>query len=123
MPAPVAGIHVLIASAIKAWMARTSPAMTQESDTSQPIPHYAAVRGVGAPHRMAALNTTAAKRAPIASLPRHRHAAELLPPRLHCKRRRLRSVEADMEKLVLLCLIIATIGALAETAPVRRQHD
>jgi hypothetical protein len=32
-------------------------------------------------------------------------------------------VEAHMEKLVLLCLIIATIGALAETAPARRQHD
>jgi len=28
-----------------------------------------------------------------------------------------------MEKLVLLCLIIATIGALAEMAPARRQHE
>jgi hypothetical protein len=32
-------------------------------------------------------------------------------------------VEAHMEKLVLLCLIIATISALAEMAPARRQHE
>jgi hypothetical protein len=32
-------------------------------------------------------------------------------------------VEAHMEKLVLLCLIIATIGVLAETAHARRQRD
>jgi len=30
MPALVAGIHVLIASAVEAWMAGTSPAMTEE---------------------------------------------------------------------------------------------
>jgi len=28
-----------------------------------------------------------------------------------------------MEKLVLFCLIIATISALAEIAPARRRHD
>jgi len=31
--------------------------------------------------------------------------------------RRLTSVEADMEKIVLLCLLIATIGVLAEKSP------
>jgi hypothetical protein len=29
----------------------------------------------------------------------------------------LGSVEADMEKIVLLCLLIATIGVLAEMSP------
>jgi hypothetical protein len=33
-----------------------------------------------------------------------------------------RSVEQHMEKVVLLCLIVATISALAEIAPAARRH-
>jgi len=36
---------------------------------------------------------------------------------------RLRLLETHMEKIVLLLLIVATIGALAELAPAGRRHE
>jgi hypothetical protein len=46
------------------------------------------------------------------------HALELVPPRLCSMSRALgNEFEAQMEKIVLLCLLIGIIGVLAEIAP------
>jgi len=61
-------------------------------------------------------------RQPICNLPSHRHQPALLLPRLCStviQSDSLERAKEHMEKIVFLCVIVATISMLAELAPGR----